>query len=120
LRNDVAGRQDCYPDTFVVRIDIEYGAAGWCMPKEIFPSSYECDCGHQSHFFESTVRAMKALSRKRNPWFAHFEKAKTNPSPHHEVNSAILKHFCLSKWDCSPPLRVQDNQLVDLGIALRS
>jgi hypothetical protein len=22
------------------------------MPHEIFPSSFECDCGHRSHFFE--------------------------------------------------------------------
>jgi len=35
------------------------------MPKEIFPSSYECDCGHQSHFFENTTRGMKAMSRKK-------------------------------------------------------
>ena len=35
------------------------------MPKEIFPSSYECDCGHQSHFFENTIREMKALSRRK-------------------------------------------------------
>jgi hypothetical protein len=35
------------------------------MPKEIFPSSYECDCGHQSHFFENTIREIKALSRKK-------------------------------------------------------
>lgn len=32
------------------------------------PSSYECDCGHVSHFFENTVRQMEALSqRKRKP-----------------------------------------------------
>ena len=35
------------------------------MPKEIFPSSYECDCGHQSHFFENTIREIKAMSRKK-------------------------------------------------------
>src|SRR5215469_4531044 len=35
------------------------------MPKEIFPSSYECDCGHQSHFFANTIREMKAMSLKR-------------------------------------------------------
>jgi len=34
------------------------------MPKEIFPSSYECDCGHQSHFFENTVREMEVDSRR--------------------------------------------------------
>jgi hypothetical protein len=32
------------------------------MPKVIFPSSYECDCGHQSHFAENTVREMKEMS----------------------------------------------------------
>jgi hypothetical protein len=35
------------------------------MPKEIFPSSYECDCGHQSHFFENTIREAKAMSYKK-------------------------------------------------------
>jgi hypothetical protein len=35
------------------------------MPKEIFPSSYECDCGHQSHFFENTIKAMKAMSQNK-------------------------------------------------------
>ena len=35
------------------------------MPKEIFPSSYLCDCGHLSHFFENTIREAKARSHKR-------------------------------------------------------
>jgi hypothetical protein len=35
------------------------------MPKETFPSSYECDCGHQSHFFENTIREVKAMSRRK-------------------------------------------------------
>ncbi len=35
------------------------------MPKEIFPSSYECDCGHQSDFFENTVREAKSASFKK-------------------------------------------------------
>ncbi len=30
--------------------------------KEIFPSSYECDCGHQSLFCENTIREAKAMS----------------------------------------------------------
>ncbi len=37
----------------------------WTMPKEIFPSSYECDCGHQSHFSENTIREAKQMSHKR-------------------------------------------------------
>jgi hypothetical protein len=35
------------------------------VPKEIDFSSYECDCGHQSHFFENTIREAKAMSHKR-------------------------------------------------------
>ncbi len=35
------------------------------MPKTIFPSSYECDCGHESHFFENTVREMKRMSHNK-------------------------------------------------------
>ena len=32
------------------------------------PSSFECDCGHKSHFFENTVGEMKAASlRRRKP-----------------------------------------------------
>ena len=34
------------------------------MPKEIFPSSYLCDCGHRSDFFENTIREAKAKSHK--------------------------------------------------------
>ena len=40
------------------------------MPKEIFPSSFECDCGHQSHFFENTVRELKAMSQKKKIYLA--------------------------------------------------
>jgi len=40
------------------------------MPKEIFPSSFECDCGHQSHFFENTVRELKAMSQKKKVYLA--------------------------------------------------
>ena len=35
------------------------------MPRELFPSSYLCDCGHQSHFFENTIREIKAESLKK-------------------------------------------------------
>jgi hypothetical protein len=40
------------------------------MPKEIFPSSFACDCGQQSDFFEHTVRAMKAMSQKKKVYLA--------------------------------------------------
>jgi hypothetical protein len=32
------------------------------MPKEIFPSSYVCDCGYESDHFENTIRDLKRLS----------------------------------------------------------
>jgi hypothetical protein len=35
------------------------------MPREIPPSSFECDCGHQLDFFESTVQEMEKMSQKK-------------------------------------------------------
>jgi Cft2 family RNA processing exonuclease len=35
------------------------------MPKEIYPSSYLCDCGYQSDFCENTVTEMKQASMRR-------------------------------------------------------
>ena len=35
------------------------------MAKEIFPSSYQCDCGHESDFFENTVKEMKRMSKNK-------------------------------------------------------
>ena len=43
------------------------------MPKEIFPSSFECDCGHQSDFSENTVREMKTMSQKKKVYLADSE-----------------------------------------------
>src|SRR5215831_2635587 len=40
------------------------------MPKEIFPSSYLCDCGHQSDFFENTIREAKAMSQTKRVYLA--------------------------------------------------
>ncbi len=35
------------------------------MGKVIFPSSFKCDCGHESHFFEKTVWEMEEISKKK-------------------------------------------------------
>ena len=35
------------------------------MARQLFPSSFACDCGHQSHFFENTVREMEAYTERR-------------------------------------------------------
>jgi len=38
------------------------------MTRRRFPSSFECDCGHRSHFSENTVReAEEYSSRRRKP-----------------------------------------------------
>ena len=44
------------------------------MPKELYPSSYECDCGHQSDFFENTIREAKETSHKRPVWLGDSAK----------------------------------------------
>ena len=35
------------------------------MARRLIPSSFECDCGHQIHFFERTVREMEIDSWRR-------------------------------------------------------
>jgi len=35
------------------------------MPKEIFFSSYLCDCGHQIDFSENTVSEVKQKSKRK-------------------------------------------------------
>src|SRR5215510_1495854 len=40
------------------------------MPKELFPSSYLCDCGHQSDFFENTIKEAKAMSQRKKVYLA--------------------------------------------------
>ena len=44
------------------------------MAKELFPSSFICDCGHESHFFENTVRDMKKMSKKKEVRLGDSEK----------------------------------------------
>ena len=38
------------------------------MAKRVMPSSFRCDCGHQSDFFENTVREVEASSRRGRKW----------------------------------------------------
>jgi hypothetical protein len=45
----------------------------WHMPREWFPSSYECDCGHQLHFCEGTVNEMKRMSLRKEVRLAEGE-----------------------------------------------
>ncbi|MEA3392575.1 MAG: hypothetical protein U9Q91_06310 [Candidatus Marinimicrobia bacterium] len=35
------------------------------MAKQLYPSSFLCNCGHESDFFENTVTAMEKMSKKK-------------------------------------------------------
>ena len=35
------------------------------MPREIYPSSYVCDCGAECDHFENTIRELKEMSRSK-------------------------------------------------------
>lgn len=60
------------------------------MPEEIFPSSYRCNCGHQSHFFENTIREAKAMSQKRTVRLGDSEAEEHTIVFEHEKMVAIL------------------------------
>ena len=40
------------------------------MPKEIAPSSYECDCGYVAQFSENTVKEVKERSTGKKQWLS--------------------------------------------------
>ena len=44
------------------------------MAKQIFPSSFKCDCGHEAHFSENTVREMEKMSNKKKTRLSDSEK----------------------------------------------
>ncbi|MCB1100340.1 MAG: hypothetical protein KDN22_32540 [Verrucomicrobiae bacterium] len=48
----------------------------------IFPSSYRCDCGHESHFFENTIRELEQKSRRKPQLLGDSE----NPEHHIEFD----------------------------------
>jgi hypothetical protein len=35
------------------------------MAIELIPSSFRCDCGHESDFFENTVREIEKMSKNK-------------------------------------------------------
>lgn len=45
------------------------------MPKEIVPSSFECDCGYVAHFSENTVRELKQRSLTKRQWLSEGDGA---------------------------------------------
>jgi hypothetical protein len=52
------------------------------MPKEIFFSSYLCDCGHQIDFSENTVGEAKQKSKRKRQWLM---ETCNNPAEEHVV-----------------------------------
>ncbi len=69
------------------------------MPREIFPSSYECDCGHVSDFSENTVREMKTMSHRKKVCLVDSE-----PDQHAVVfdNGEMIDVICPYKAPNSP------------------
>lgn len=43
------------------------------MAEFLFPSSYRCDCGHESHFSENTVRSLIRMSLRKRQYLADSE-----------------------------------------------
>lgn len=43
------------------------------MAELLFPSSYRCDCGHESHFSEGTVRELARMSLRKRQYLADSE-----------------------------------------------
>ena len=70
------------------------------MAREIYPSSYECDCGHQSHFAERTIREMKADSHRRPERIADSE-----PDEHMIVfhRGKMVEIICPTLGTCKAP-----------------
>lgn len=52
------------------------------MPKEIFFSSYLCECGHQIDFSENTVGEVKQKSKGKRQWLM---ETCNNPAEEHVV-----------------------------------
>ena len=46
------------------------------MAKQSLPSSFECDCGHESHFFEGTVREIEKMSKRKKTRLSDSENNK--------------------------------------------
>ncbi len=50
------------------------------MAVHLYPSSYRCDCGHESHFTENTVRELERLSRRKRQVLGDSER------PEHDID----------------------------------
>ena len=44
------------------------------MAVHLIPSSYRCDCGHESHFCENTVGELRAKSRRKKQLLADSDR----------------------------------------------
>jgi hypothetical protein len=45
----------------------------------LYPSSYRCDCGHESHFCEGTARELERKSRRKTQLLGDSER------PEHDI-----------------------------------
>lgn len=49
------------------------------MASILYPSSFRCDCGHESHFVERTVRELEKMSRRKKQVLGDSD------SPEHDI-----------------------------------
>jgi predicted RNase H-like nuclease len=61
------------------------------MPKESYPSSFECDCRYQLHFFENTIKEMKLMSKKKKSLLSDGE------TPEHTI---VFEHGFMVDIQC--------------------
>ena len=66
----------CVPSRLSLGRDIYPHAASMepRMAVRLIPSSYRCDCGHESHFCENTVDELRAKSRRKKQLLADSDR----------------------------------------------
>ena len=60
------------------------------MAEFLFPSSYRCDCGHESHFSENSVRELTRMSLRKNQYLGDSEPDEHEIEFSHGQAAAVL------------------------------
>jgi hypothetical protein len=61
------------------------------MAVHLIPSSYRCDCGHESHLTERVVREMQSASRRKP---ARIRDAENDPHSVEFINGKAAAVIC--------------------------
>jgi hypothetical protein len=68
------------------------------MAKRLVPSSFRCDCGHESHFFERTIREMES-DRGHKPQRLRDDSV-ANPHSIEFINGVAVAVLCPKVGRC--------------------